>query len=267
MNDRHLARLVTALLFGFAAVWFAPLGYGAQSAQNRGRANVKSETSDVHAEMSKASKVLRLLKKGEAVTVQLDMLTSAGSWCYIKVAAPTETSGYVLCSDLERAPRPREQFSRLPPAETATTDWSKSPLADKIRKLCPEIDEGQLKYGWPLPQVASSIAMDRCFAISDGHAGKKLTADEIREWQSKAEQRGVQACWDRYLAIREKHRALARDQGAAARSMDALREWERDPCHRRVEAFRDAIVLSPYMKDLPRMYDEIMSGRQPTVRR
>jgi hypothetical protein len=151
--------------------------------------------------------------------------------------------------------------------QPAATDWSKSPLAAKIRRLCPEIDEGQLKYGWPLPQVVSSIAMDRCFEISAGAPGKKMTADEIRAWQTKAEQRGVQACWDRYLAIRAKHRALERDEGAAARSMDAVREWQRDPCYPRVDALRDAIVLSPHMKDLPRIYDDIMSGRQPQVPR
>jgi hypothetical protein len=262
MNHRHLAWLVAAFLFGCAA-----LGYGAQGAQDRGQASVKSETSDVHTDMSRASKVLRSLKKGEAVTVQLDMRTSDGSWCYITASAPARTSGYVLCSDLARAPQPVEQISRPPSDETAPTDWSQSPLAAKIRRLCPEIDEGQLKYGWPLPQVVSSMAMDRCFAISDGHPGKKMTADEIRAWQSKAEQRGVQACWDRYLAIREKHHALARDEGARARSLDALREWKRDPCYRRVEAFRDAITLGPYMKDLPRIYDEIMSGHQPSVLR
>ncbi len=149
--------------------------------------------------------------------------------------------------------------------EPATTDWSKSPLAEKIRKLCPEIDEGQLNHGWPLPKVVSHFAMDRCFAISGGSPGKKLTADEIRAWQSKAEQAGVQACWNRYLAIREKHQALARDEGAAARSMAAQREWERDPCYPRVDALGKAIAMSPYLKDLPRMYDEVMSGRQPRV--
>jgi hypothetical protein len=151
--------------------------------------------------------------------------------------------------------------------QPTATDWSKSPLAAKVRKLCPEIDEGQLMYGWPLPQVASSIAMDRCFEISEGAPGKRMKADEIRRWQSKAEQSGVQACWDRYLAIRTKHRALERDEGPAARSMDAQHEWQRDPCYRRVEAFRDAIVLSPFMKDLPRIYDDIMSGRQPQAPR
>jgi hypothetical protein len=151
--------------------------------------------------------------------------------------------------------------------QAAATDWSNSPLAAKIRKLCPEINDSQLKFGWPLPQVASSIAMDRCFEISEGAPGKKLTAEDIRAWQLKAEQSGVQACWDRYLAIRDKHGALKRDAGAAARSMAAQREWERDPCYRRVGALRDAIVLSPYLKDLSRMYDDIMSGRQPNVRR
>ena len=77
--------------------------------------------------------------------------------------------------------------------QPATTHWSKSPLAEKIRKLCPEIDESQLRSGWPLPRVASHVAMDRCFAISSGSPGKRLAADQIRAWQSKAEQSGVQA--------------------------------------------------------------------------
>jgi len=151
--------------------------------------------------------------------------------------------------------------------QPATTDWSKSPLAEKIRKLCPEIDESQLSSGWPLPRVASHVAMDRCFAISSGSPGKRLTADQIRAWQSKAEQSGVQACWDRFLAIREKHQALARDEGAVARGNAAAEEWQRDPCYPRVRTFEQAIALSPLLKDLPRIYDDVMSGRQPQVKR
>ena len=147
--------------------------------------------------------------------------------------------------------------------EPATTDWSKSPLAEKIRKLCPEIDERQLNRGWPLPQVASHVAMDRCFAVSGGFPGKKLTADQIRASQTKAETAGVQACWDRFLAIRDKHQALARDERAASRSKAATEEWQRDPCYKRVEAFEQAVALSPLLKDLPRIYDDVMSGRQP----
>jgi len=54
---------------------------------------------------------------------------------------------------------------------------------------------------------------------------------------------------------------LARDEGAAAE------EWQRDPCYRRVRAFEQAIALSPLLKDLPRIYDDVMSGRQPQVKR
>lgn len=267
MNHSRLVWLLTAHLFGIAAVWFPGLGEGAQSTQDRGHASVKSETADVHAEMSKTSKVLLSLRKGESVTVRFDLLTSDGSWCYIKAAAPTEISGYVPCGDLARAAEREERFSRLPAAETAPKDWSKSPFAAKIRKLCPEIDENQLKYGWPLPQVASSLAVDHCFAITSGGPGKKLTAEEVRAWQSKAEQRGVQACWDRYLAICEKYSALARKEGEAARGKVVLREWNRNPCSQRVEAFRAALVLSPIMKYLPDAYDDIMSGRQPQIPR
>lgn len=60
--------------------------------------------------------------------------------------------------------------------------------------------------------------------------------------------------------------ALAHQEGEDARGKVVLREWKGDPCYQRVEAFRDAIVLHPYMDVLPRIYDEIMSGRQPTVR-
>ena len=120
MNYRHVARSVAAILFGFAAVWFAALNHVARGAQSRGVASVKSETSEVHTSMSKASKVLLSLKKGELVTVQFDILTSDGSWCYIKAMAPSGTSGYVVCRDLERAPQREEQFSILPPTETAS---------------------------------------------------------------------------------------------------------------------------------------------------
>ena len=47
----------------------------------------------------------------------------------------------------------------------------------------------------------------------------------------------------------------------------AAQEWQRDPCYRRVRAFEQAIALSPLLKDLPRIYDDVMSGRQPQVKR
>jgi hypothetical protein len=237
------------------------------------QATVKSESLPVYSRMNATSDVVKTLKKGDAVVIEMSILGESNiEWCSIQEPTQKTSLGFVRCEFLARPPAPMASFAPIEAAKAqaatqpAATDWSKSPLAAKIRKLCPEIDEGQLNYGWPLPQVASHIAMERCFAISERASGeKKMTADEIRTWQSKAKQSGAQACWDRYLAIRAKHRALELDEGAAARSRDALREWERDPCYRRVDAFFDAVALSPYMKYLPRMYDDIMSGRQPQV--
>lgn len=235
---------------------------------------VTSESLSVYSKMDATSDVVRTLKKGDVVVIEMNILGEDNAqWCSLQEPTQKRTLGYVRCEYLEcpRVPEPPVVPAPTAPAEPAVQAvpsdfWAKTPLAAKIRKLGPEIDEGQLKYGWPLSQVASSIAMDRCFAVSEGRPGKKLTADEIRAWQSRAEQSGAQACWDRHLAFREKHRALALDKGAFARSMDALREWERDPCQRRVKALQDAIYLSPYMKDLPRVYDDVMSGRTPEVR-
>jgi hypothetical protein len=237
------------------------------------QAVVKLEPLPVYSKMDTASDVVKTLKKGDAVLVEWSIQGENNvDWCSIREPAQKTSLGYVLCECLNR-PRPPESKAAPAPAaasepatEAAPSDfWANTPLAAKIRRLCPEIDEGQLRYGWPLPEVASSIAMERCFAISEGRPGKKLTAEEIRAWQLKADRSGAQACWDRYLAIREKHHALALDKGARARSMDALSEWERDPCHQRVKALQDAIYLSPYMKVLPRAYDDVMSGRTPQV--
>ena len=234
------------------------------------------ESVNVYARMDPASEVVATLKKGDAVAIEMSLQGENGAqWCAIQEPVQKQSLGYVNCDELERprvarpavvpvpapaaAPAPAE--ADLPPAPSDF--WAHTPLSEKIRKFCPEIDPDLLRYGWPLPKVASSIAADKCLAIAAGYWNRKLTADEIRLWQAKAEQTGAQACWDRYLAIRAKHHAMASGAAAAARAKEARSEWERDPCHHRVEALEDAIALGPLRKILPQVYDDVMSGRQP----
>ena len=80
-----------------------------------------------------------------------------------------------------------------------------------------------------------------------------------------AERTGVQACWDRFLEIRKKHGANQTGPEAAARALTARREWQRDPCSKRVEALRYRIVVGPLYKKLPDIYDDVMSGHQPAL--
>jgi hypothetical protein len=135
-------------------------------------------------------------------------------------------------------------------AEAPATDWSKSPLAAEVRGLCPEIEESHLKYGWPLKEVAYSIAVNRCFEIAYGVHGRKLKAAEISAWQSEAEKRGIQACWERYLAIRAQHRGSERDdwkrlpRTASPPGWEDMPERNGDPCFRRMDEFYEAILAT-----------------------
>ena len=238
--------------------------------------SVRTESVRVYDRMDPASEVVATLKKGDTVAIEMILQGENGAqWCAIQEPVAKKSLGYVNCADLERpqvarpagvplpAPMPVPASAEVNAPPAPSDFWAHSTLSEKIRKSCPEIDPDQLRYGWPLPKLASSIAADKCLAIAAGSWNRKLTVYEIRLWQAKADQSGAQACWDRYLAIRAKHRALALDKGALKRAKEARSEWERDPCYHRVEALQDAIALGPIRKILPQVYDDVMSGRQP----
>jgi thiol-disulfide isomerase/thioredoxin len=54
--------------------------------------------------MSTASRVVKSLKKGDAVTVDFEIQGTGQAWCGVIEAGQTKRLGYVPCKDLERVP-------------------------------------------------------------------------------------------------------------------------------------------------------------------
>ncbi len=85
---------------------------GSQTNQTADQDEVKSETLAVYSAMSTASSVVKTLRKGDRVSVSLQVAGVDGTWCKIEESGQTNALGYVLCSELLRAPQP--QISKSP---------------------------------------------------------------------------------------------------------------------------------------------------------
>lgn len=93
-----------ALSFGSRRI---PAQVAAPSNKAASQAEVKSETLAVHSGMSTTSSVVKTLRKGDHVSVRLQVTGAEGAWCKIAESGQANSFGYVLCSQLSRAPQPR----------------------------------------------------------------------------------------------------------------------------------------------------------------
>ncbi len=71
-------------------------------------ATVINESLPVYSQMSRFSKVVRSLKKGDKVTVDLELSGAGEPWCSLPRLGGSGGTGYVQCKGLERAPRAPE---------------------------------------------------------------------------------------------------------------------------------------------------------------
>jgi len=225
---------------------------------------VKTDSADVHSAMSASSPVVKTLYRGDVVTIELSLSASDGAWCNIGIAG-RPNFGWLPCNALSM-PDPKTQWQRVESAEPQTaasaTQSPESPALLRAKKLCPEIDYSNVKHGWPLPQVAPSLELQRCLADAPG---QKLTRAQILEWQAETGRIGAQACWQKYLAIREKYHADEPGQGARERVVAAEREWQKDRCYARIQGLTLRMALGPLYKELPEIYDDVMSGHEPRL--
>ena len=110
-----LAVLVAVVLMGQAAS-----SEGAQRQAPAGRATVKRDGVLVYAGMSPGSKVVKSLKQGDQVTIDLAITGAEGAWCSISEVGQTIGLGYVRCEDLDREPPPRWRERRRRPRKSET---------------------------------------------------------------------------------------------------------------------------------------------------
>jgi predicted aspartyl protease len=70
---------------------------------------IKGDAVPLYSEMSAASRVLKFLKQGEPVAVDVEIEGPEGSWCGIIEQGQMSVTGYVRCGELER-PQQKERW-------------------------------------------------------------------------------------------------------------------------------------------------------------
>jgi uncharacterized protein YraI len=100
MSARNLSKIFCLSLVLAAAVLFC-FSLSAEAGKREGEAVVKANVAEVYSGPSASSEVMRSLKKGTLVSVEIEMEGADGSWCGIAEQGQSIT-GYVLCRQLER---------------------------------------------------------------------------------------------------------------------------------------------------------------------
>ncbi len=77
-------------------------GLCASGLESSDGAAITIEAADVHSGTSEHSRIIKSLKKGEKVTVEIEMQESEDRWCGIIEQGRTDITGYVRCRYLER---------------------------------------------------------------------------------------------------------------------------------------------------------------------
>jgi hypothetical protein len=115
------------------ALAFSGIAGNAQDSQAATNATVISESLSMYSEMSVSSKVVGSLKKGDRVTVGLEIRGSDGAWCGVRGIAGLTGAAYVPCRGLERDPRTAAPApTALAPLRLEWPAWLMAPDARMI---------------------------------------------------------------------------------------------------------------------------------------
>ena len=98
MTISRIIKIITQLIL---FIFFTSPGFS-DSRVDYSRATVKIDSLEAHSEMSENSRVLKSLKKGDIVKVEVEVEVSGGTWCGITEGGQSVVTGYVPCGDLNR---------------------------------------------------------------------------------------------------------------------------------------------------------------------
>ena len=99
-------RIIYLLVYGISLFAFSQ----GSEAEDYEKAVVKSESLALYSAMSVKSDVVKSLKKGDTVSIDLELMNSEGVWCGIIGDGKTETMGFALCEGLERTEVPKTRW-------------------------------------------------------------------------------------------------------------------------------------------------------------
>lgn len=109
-------------------------GFAATTAEPLERATVKTETVTVYSEMLIKSEIVKTLKKGDVVRIEMEMLGSEGNWCRITEEGQIMSIGFLLCEHLDR-PEQRLELVGLSIIETLPVETIPGELLVKPVKV------------------------------------------------------------------------------------------------------------------------------------
>ena len=95
---RKIFILSTSILLVLASY---PNALRSQQITGSGLAKVKGEILNVRSENFPTSDIVKILKKGDVVWIQLEIIGSGGRWCLISEETKKKSLGFVFCEDLE----------------------------------------------------------------------------------------------------------------------------------------------------------------------
>jgi hypothetical protein len=168
-----------------------------------GRAVVKSDSSPVYSKMSTASEVVKTLKRGDAVVVEISISGYDGEWCRIREESRTTGLGYIRCGllDREQPINPAIVIPQSPqqaaPAAPSTAGGDESIVVSTYMRNAwnfAEVLDFSVNQRERLPELAERTGVNQCIQEMEAAyrrhglpttkgAADKLTEDDIKRLQ------------------------------------------------------------------------------------
>jgi tetratricopeptide (TPR) repeat protein len=186
-----------------------------------GKATVKAATLPVYSDMDPTSDVVRTMKKGDALTVNLEIANSTGDWCSVSLPGQSATLGYANCGALQVAMPHISVAPSLPePVESSADAGSGSPAS-----------------GGPAARRRVQLAVAIPSASAEA-ALKKLQAEIVTE-------DGVDTSkLDELDAAAQKGSPAAMNQAAVAHDLAGRYDVSQNDTSRAFDQFHAAIALA-----------------------
>jgi hypothetical protein len=118
---------------------FYPNALRSQQISGSGLAKVKAEILHVRSENFPTSDIVKVLKKGDVVWIQMEIIGSGGKWCLISEETKKTSLGFVFCEDLVYLDR-NSNITEQPVRKEKTA----APLAEGLGSLLQAIWKGDI---------------------------------------------------------------------------------------------------------------------------
>ena len=153
---------------------FYPNSLRSQRVPGPGLAKVKAEILQVRSENSPTSDIVKVLKKGDVVWIQMEIIGSGGKWCLISEETKKTNLGFVSCEDLGNLDRNSNITE-----QTAAKEKMASPSGEGLGSLLQAIWKGDILAVKELVDQGVDPNAQTKLGISPLHMAAKKQETEI----------------------------------------------------------------------------------------